>query len=188
MLRAGIEYILTDGYFTRIPPSEFFGGEGGLAGTRHSFVPDVKAVTRVMNALCGPGRFSLLLAGHSHFDHSFDTAAWSRLTGAPIAGSKTTCLQAEAQHIPVKRYTSVYGGEKIAVAGGVVMRVVRWNHSGDHASNPEQHDPVELTAVPHPDTATTGCAAASRRIIPTAGAIAASCSLSTVRRAASAPS
>ena len=152
----GSKYILTDGYFTRIPQSEFFGGGGGLAGTHQSFVPDVNAVTRVMNALGGPRKFSLLLTGHSHFDHSFDTATWSRLTGAPIIGSKTTCLQAEAQHIPAMRCTSVYGGEKLAVAEGVVMRVVRWNHSGDHATNPEQHDPVELTSVPHPDSVTGG--------------------------------
>ena len=51
----GSKYILTDGYFTRIPQSEFFGGGGGLAGTHQSFVPDVKAVTRVMNALAAPG-------------------------------------------------------------------------------------------------------------------------------------
>src|SRR5262249_27416603 len=38
--------------------------------------------------------------------------------------------------------------EKIAVADGVTMRVVRWNHSGDPATNPEQHNPVELKAVP----------------------------------------
>jgi hypothetical protein len=37
----GSKYILTDGYFTRIPQSEFFGGGGSVAGTRHSFVPDV---------------------------------------------------------------------------------------------------------------------------------------------------
>lgn len=89
-------------------------------------------------------------------NHSFDMAAWSRLTGAPIIGSKTTCLEAEAQHIPAKRCTSVYGGEKIAVTAGVVMRVVRWNHSGDHATNPEQHDPVELTSAPHSDTTNGG--------------------------------
>jgi len=152
----GSKYILTDGYFTRIPQSEFFGGGGGLASTHHAYVPDVQAVTRVMNALGGPRKFSLLLTGHSHFDHSFDTATWSRLTGAPIIGSKTTCLQAEAQHNPAKRCSAVYGGEKIVIADGVVMRVVRWNHSGDHVINPEQHDPVELTAAPHSDSVSGG--------------------------------
>jgi hypothetical protein len=49
------------------------------------------------------------------------------------------------------------------------MRVVRWNLSGDHASNPEQHDPVELTAVPHPDTATSGLRAGVAEDFPNGG-------------------
>ena len=36
------------------------------------------------------------------------------------------------------------------------MWVVRWNHSGDPAVNPEQHNPVELDAVPRLDLATGG--------------------------------
>lgn len=35
---------------------------------------------------------------------------------------------------------------------GVTMYVVRFNHSGDPAKNPEQHNPVELDAVPRPDS------------------------------------
>ena len=61
------------------------------------FTPDVAAVTRVMDALGRPTRVNLLLTGHSHWDHSFDTATWSKLTGARIIGSKTTCLQAQAE-------------------------------------------------------------------------------------------
>ena len=91
--------IITDGYFTRIPESTFFGGGGGLASSKSAFAPDIPAITRVMNALGGPSQVNLLLTGHSHFDHSFDTAAWSRLTGARIIGSKTTCLQAQAQGV-----------------------------------------------------------------------------------------
>jgi len=33
------------------------------------------------------------------------------------------------------------------------MRVVRWNHSGDASTNPEQHNPVELKTAPRPDPA-----------------------------------
>ena len=43
--------ILTDGYISRLPQSEFFGGGGGLAQTRKAFTPDVAAIRRVMNAL-----------------------------------------------------------------------------------------------------------------------------------------
>jgi hypothetical protein len=140
--------ILTDGYFTRIPQTAFYGGGGGLANTRMAYKPDVDAVKRVLNALGGKKHIQLLLTGHSHFDHSFDTATWSKLTGAAIVGSQTTCLQVVAQGVPPSRCRRVDGGEKINIADGATMRVVRWNHSGDSASNPEQHDPVELTAVP----------------------------------------
>lgn len=148
--------ILTDGYISRVPQQEFFGGGGGLAQTHTPQKPDERAVARVLAALGGPSKVNLLLTGHSHFDHSFDTATWSRLTSAPIIGSKTTCLQAQAQGIPASRCTVVIGGEHVPVAEGVTMWVVRWNHSGDPATNPEQHNPVELSAVPRVDAATGG--------------------------------
>jgi L-ascorbate metabolism protein UlaG (beta-lactamase superfamily) len=143
--------ILTDGYISRIPREEFYGGGGGYAFTRHAHRPDSAAVERVLNALGGPGAVSLLLTGHSHWDHSFDTAEWSRLTGAPIVGSKTTCLEAIAQGTPENRCQTVYGGEKLETGAGVTIRVVRWNHSGDSNKNPEQHQPVELCSAPTPD-------------------------------------
>jgi len=148
--------VVTDGYITRIPQSEFYGGGGGLAYTRRAYRPDVDGVTRVMNALGGASKINLLLTGHSHFDHSFDTATWSRLTGARIIGPKTTCLQAEAEKIPASRCTPVIGREKITLADGVTVRVVRLNHSGDPTNNPEQHNPVELTKAPSPDPETGG--------------------------------
>ena len=147
--------IVTDGYVTRIPRSLFSGGGGGLAKARAS-VPDVAAVTRVMTALGGPSSVNLLLNGHAHFDHSFDTATWSKLTGARVIGSLTSCLQAKAQKLPVDRCAAVDGGETIPLGDGVTMRVIRWNHSGDPATNPEQHNPVELETVPRPDPASGG--------------------------------
>ena len=160
--------VLTDGYITRIPQSAFFGG-GGLAQTRQAFVPDAAAVRRVLAAIGGPSRIGLLLTGHSHFDHSFDTPTWSRLTNAPIMGSKTTCLQAQAAGLPKTRCRAVSGGERIAVTDGVWMRVVRWNHSGDSATNPEQHNPVELDAVPPVDPVTGGLHAGVAEAFPNGG-------------------
>ena len=161
--------ILTDGYITRLPQSAFSGGGGGLATTRQPFKPDVEAVRRVMTALGGPPSVNLLLTGHSHFDHSFDTATWSRLTGARILGSKTTCLQAMAENMPADRCTSINGGERMPLADGVTLRVVRWNHSGDAATNPEQHNPIELDAVPRPDPQTGGLRAGVAEDFPNGG-------------------
>jgi hypothetical protein len=163
--------ILTDGYFSRIPQDQFYGGGGGLAHTRMAFKPDVDAVRRVLDALGGKTKFNLLLTGHSHFDHSFDTATWSKLTGARIVGSKTTCLQAQAERVPAAQCRPVYGGEKINVAEGVTMRVVRWNHSGDTATNPEQHNPVELDAIPTPEPSNGGLHAGVAEDFPNGGGV-----------------
>lgn len=161
--------ILTDGYITRIPREEFYGGGGGYALTRHPHLPDASAVERVLKALGGPQAVNLLLTGHSHWDHSFDTATWSKLTGAPIIGSRTTCLEALAQGIPENRCRAVYGGERFEAAAGVTVRVVRWNHSGDSNKNPEQHNPVELCSVPLPDRATGGLRAGVAEDFPNGG-------------------
>jgi L-ascorbate metabolism protein UlaG (beta-lactamase superfamily) len=161
--------IITDGYITRVPRSAFFGGGGGLANTHAPYTPDVAGVTRVLNAFGGRSKVNLLLTGHSHFDHSFDTATWSSLTGARIIGSKTTCLQAEAEKIPANRCRAVYGRETIQLAEGVTMRVVRWNHSGDAVRNPEQHNPVELKNTPVPDKETGGLHAGVAEDFPNGG-------------------
>lgn len=162
-------HIVTDGYITRLPQDAFFGGGGGYAQTRRPFAPDVAAVTRVMNALGRPTRVNLLLTGHSHWDHSFDTATWSTLTGARIMGSKTTCFQAQAESVPVERCRAVEGGEVIPLSDGVTMRVVRWNHSGDPSVNPEQHNPVELSVVPVRDPTTGGLRAGVAEDFPNGG-------------------
>jgi L-ascorbate metabolism protein UlaG (beta-lactamase superfamily) len=160
--------IVTDGYITRIPQRLFFGG-GGLAQTREPYKPDVAAVGRVLHAIGGPSRVNLLLTGHSHFDHSFDTATWSKLSGARIIGSKTTCLQAVGQGVPAQVCRQVDGREAIQLGDGITMRVVRWNHSGDPAVNPEQHNPVELSAVPALDSATGGLRAGVAEDFPNGG-------------------
>ena len=147
----GDQRILTDGYITRLPKDAFFGGGSGAAQTNRRFAPDTASVKRVLAALGGPSSVNLLLTGHSHFDHSFDTGLWSALTGAKVIGSKTTCFQVEAQRIPANRCTAVNGGERIVLGDGVTMYVVRFNHSGDPAKNPDLHNAVELDAPPRPD-------------------------------------
>ncbi|HTU66560.1 MAG TPA: MBL fold metallo-hydrolase [Steroidobacteraceae bacterium] len=150
-LDLGSTRLVADGYITRLPQDLFSGGGGGLLQTSRRATPDAAAVREVFDAIGGKRAVNLLITGHSHFDHSFDTPEWARLSGARIVGSTTTCLQVQAAKIPAARCRSVSGGEEIALGDGVRMFVVRWNHSGDPAKNPEQHDAVELKSVPVAD-------------------------------------
>jgi hypothetical protein len=147
--------IVMDGYMTRIPQSSFSGGPGGLERTSSAFAIDTAAVDKIhqlfLDKLTAGKKINYLLTGHSHFDHSFDTPYWAKLTGATIIGSKTTCYQAMALGVPEKQCIPVYGGEKFQLSENVTMRVVLWNHSGTHASAGIQHDATELSAPPVPD-------------------------------------
>jgi hypothetical protein len=168
-IEAGPVKAVFDGYITRLPQSAFYGGGGGYMYTTRPFRPDVDAVARVLDAIGGAEAVNLLITGHSHWDHSFDTATWSRLTKARVIGAQTTCFQVRAENIPAERCTPVYGGETLALAPGVTMRVIRWNHSGDPAVNWEQHDPVELDNVPRPDPDTGGLRAGVAEDFPNGG-------------------
>jgi hypothetical protein len=153
-LRVGALGILTDGYVTRLPQSAFVGQS--LEHSRAAYRPDSAAVARMVALLGGRDAVQVLLSGHSHFDHAFDAAMWAKLTRAEVYGPRTTCFQLAAQDVPAPRCTTVEGSETIPLGDGVTMRVVRWNHSGDHAVNPELHDPRELAGVPARDPATGG--------------------------------
>ena len=166
-LRVGSLGVLVDGYLTRIPESTFVARD--LLRTRAPTRPDSAIVARVLAAIGGPGAVNVVLSGHSHFDHSFDTAIWAKLTGARILGPRSTCLQVIAQDVPESRCTAVQGGERLALGPGVTVRVVRWNHSGDPAVNPGQHDPTELARTPVRDLATGGLRAGLVEDFPNGG-------------------
>jgi hypothetical protein len=166
-LRVGALGILVDGYLSRVPQSTFLAPD--LLRTRAASRPDSALVARVLATIGGPGAVNVMLSGHSHFDHAFDTAVWAKLTGAPIYGPRSTCLQALAQDVPASQCTTVQGGERLTLGWGVTVRVVRWNHSGDPAVNPGQHNPSELDRVPTRDPATGGLRAGLVEDFPNGG-------------------
>jgi hypothetical protein len=139
---------------TRLPATAFV--DQTMVRSRAAYRPDSAAVARMVALLGGRDAVQVLLNGHSHFDHAFDAAMWAKLTRAEVYGPRSTCFQLEAQDVPASRCTAVEGGEAVPLGDGVTARVVRWNHSGDHAVNPELHDPRELAAVPTRDPETGG--------------------------------
>ena len=141
-IEVGDTRIVTDGYITRIPETAFSGPSFAYG---QPSVPDTAGIQQVIQALGSP-KVDFILTGHSHFDHSFDAATWSRLTDAHIIGARSTCLQAVAQGIPASQCTAVEGGEEIPLGPGISVRVVRWNHSGDVTTTDGRllHAPLEL--------------------------------------------
>jgi hypothetical protein len=152
--KIGDKRILMDGYITRVPEAQFYPSptypNDLYAYTKAGYGVDLPSIGKVRDAMVGGDKVDLLLVGHSHFDHSWDTPAWSRITGAPMIGGASTCMQAVAQGVAAAQCVGVSGGEKMVMSGGITMRVVRFNHSGN-ASNPIQHFARELYRPPVPD-------------------------------------
>ena len=170
--KIGDKRILMDGYITRVPENLFVASsvfpKDMYTYTKGPYGVDTAAVDKVRDAVLGTDKLDLLLAGHAHWDHSWDTPAWSRMTGAPMIGSLSACLQANAQGVPADKCRIVSGGEKIDLGDGITMRVVRWNHSGD-PTNPIQHFARELYRAPVPDPATGGLRAGVGEDYPNGG-------------------
>ena len=170
--KIGDKRIVMDGYISRLPESLFTPSptyaNDLYAYTKGPARVDVASITKVRDAMLGADKLDLLLVGHSHWDHSWDTPTWATLTGAPMVGGSSSCMQAAAQGVAASQCRSVSGGEKISLGNGVTMRVVRWNHSGD-ASNPIQHFARELYRPPIPDAATGGLRAGVGEDYPNGG-------------------
>jgi hypothetical protein len=170
--KIGDKRIVMDGYITRLPESLFIASsvfpKDMYTYTKGPAGVDIAAITKVKNAMLGTDKVDLLLAGHAHWDHSWDTPAWARMTGAPMMGSLSACLQANAQGVTGEQCRVVSGGEKFDLGGGITMRVVRWNHSGD-PTNPIQHFARELYRPPVPDPATGGLRAGVGEDYPNGG-------------------
>lgn len=158
LVEVGNIKILMDGWITRIPRVKRFAEISQESLSVPPVKPDAKAVRRILVALDIDDKLDYIISGHSHFDHSFDTAVWAKLTGANIIGPRSSCLQAMAQGIPKSRCTMVDGGEILDLGGGLQVRVICWNHTGD-PSTPLGlflQTPMELIDVPKLDPETGG--------------------------------
>lgn len=147
LFEVGDVRIVMDGYISRIPQEAFSGLSFAMAAPSR---PDEPAIRRVIEAIGNAGKVDFILTGHSHYDHSFDTATWANLTGARIIGSRSTCLQAITQSVPSSQCTAVEGGEVLSLGNHITVRVVRWNHSGDVTTPAGRmlYTPFELVEKP----------------------------------------
>src|SRR5262249_8845844 len=153
--KIGEKRIMMDAYISRLPGPPFFTSPPAYPGDMYAYTKsgaavETDSIRKVHDAVLGDKKLDWLLVGHSHWDHSWDTPTWSKMTGAPMIGGISTCFQAEAQGVTGAQCRRVNGGEKISLGDGVTIRVVRFNHSGDD-KNPIQHFARELYRAPIPD-------------------------------------
>jgi L-ascorbate metabolism protein UlaG (beta-lactamase superfamily) len=171
-MKIGDKRLMMDAYISRLPEASFYPPpnipKDLYAYTKGPQGIDVDSIRKVREAELGADKLDYLLVGHSHWDHSWDSPTWAKLTGAQMIGGNSSCLQAVAQGVPAAQCRTVNGGEKIALGEGITMRVVRFNHSGD-TSNPIQHFPRELYRPPVPDPATGGFRAGVGEDYPNGG-------------------
>src|SRR5581483_8453960 len=111
-------------YITRIPGPPFFYAPAAYPGdlyayTKTSYAVETDSIRKVRDAVLGGSKLDYLLVRHSHWDHSWDTPTWSKLTGAPMIGGISSYFQAEEQDVPAALCRRGKGGEKIALGDGV---------------------------------------------------------------------
>ena len=171
--KIGDKRIMMDAYITRVPGPPFFFPPKGLPNDQYAYTKgpygvDEDSIKKVREAVLGGDKLDYMLVGHSHFDHSWDSPTWAKLTGAKMIGGNSSCLQAATQGVAGAQCQAVNGGEKISLGDGITIRVVRFNHSGDN-TNPIQHFARELYQPPVPDAATGGLRAGVGEDYPNGG-------------------
>jgi L-ascorbate metabolism protein UlaG (beta-lactamase superfamily) len=150
LLEIGDTRLLLDAYFSRPSAPLFLPGSGGA----YTFEPkpsDRATVEQMLAALkIGPGSLDYILSGHSHYDHSLDIPLVAEITGAKVIGPQSTCLQMQAEGLPLNQCTAVNGGEAFTLNDAknakTVVHVIHSDHSGNETSI--LHVPRELTMVP----------------------------------------
>jgi L-ascorbate metabolism protein UlaG (beta-lactamase superfamily) len=148
LLEIGDTRLLLDAYFSRPAPPLFLPNSGGA----YTFEPkpsDRATVEQMLKAL-NIGSLDYILSGHSHYDHSLDIPLVAQITGAKVIGPQSTCLQMQAEGLPVNQCTRVDGGETFTVNDSknarTVVHVIHSDHSGNATSI--LHVPRELAIVP----------------------------------------
>jgi L-ascorbate metabolism protein UlaG (beta-lactamase superfamily) len=121
-LRAGDTVIAHDPYLSR---------PGLLATLFRSYQPDAAVLDRMLGAASPAPELahaSLLLVGHSHFDHLGDVPAIAQRTGARVVGSTTTASIARAYGLAAERALLAQPGA-VLEEGAFELRVFESRHA-----------------------------------------------------------
>jgi len=129
-LRIGSLGVVTDGYISRIPQAHSSAGGGGLERTHAPY-----KIRRRRRSACAVHLASVkecvcCSLEQQSLRHSFDTRNVGRVDRRARDRLRRRLFPGGSRATPRQRCTVVNGGEKIVLADGVTMWVIRWNHSG----------------------------------------------------------
>lgn len=146
--------VLIDGYVSRLPRT-VFGDDPEATTSVGPQMSDPAAVRRAFESFGEPD-IGVILTSHAHFDHTWDTAEWAKLTGATVIGTNTVAQQCISQGVDQTQIRVVHGGEQLDLPGGIRCHVIRGNHGGNDRHRVLGRQPRTLDSPPVPDAGTGG--------------------------------
>lgn len=127
LLSDGAHAVFIDPFFTRPP------GFGRLV--RNAAIEPDEALIRQWLARAGVAELSAVLVSHSHYDHAMDAGVVARLTGATLAGSKSTLNIGRGAGLGEARMVEMRPGEA-RTFGSFEVTFVEARHAGASGGRP----------------------------------------------------
>lgn len=127
LLDDGAHAVFIDPFFTRPP------GFGRLM--RNAPIEPDEALIRDWLARAGVTELSAVLVSHSHYDHAMDAGVVARLTGATLAGSKSTLNVGRGAGLEGARLVEMRSGEPHTF-GSFEVTFVESRHAGASGGRP----------------------------------------------------
>lgn len=127
LLSDGAHAVFIDPFFTRPP------GFGRLV--RNAAIEPDEALIRQWLARAGVTELSAVLVSHSHYDHAMDAGVVARLTGATLAGSKSTLNIGRGAGLEDARLVEMRPGEA-RTFGSFEVTFVEARHAGASGGRP----------------------------------------------------
>lgn len=130
----GSSAVLVDGFFSRPSPLKM--------ATR--VAPDRTRIAEALRRL-GVAELDAVLVAHSHLDHVLDAPIVAELTGATLAGSRSTRMVQEGYGLAAEPFAELVPGEPVEFGAFTVTPVGAEHSAGDRVPG-EITEPVRLPA------------------------------------------
>lgn len=139
LITDGSSSILVDGFFSR--PMIL---KDGALDLDLEIRPDETKIRAALDR-AGIDRLDMVVVSHSHIDHAMDSPVVAELTGARLAGSRSTAMIARGYGFPDAQFVHLESEQPITV-GSFVLTPITALHSNGDAIPGEITEPITLPA------------------------------------------